>query len=161
MFGVYACGFCDLNVILWESPSHNPPLSAWGVWKGVIHFLSPPRTGGLRGFAWIRGLSWFRDLWFGCLARGEGEWADRPRLSLPPSPEHVHANSPVEFTQDYLFPSPPYDSHPSSRKSEVTGLTPEAVKELRRATDLALRATKHTAPWGALWRVQPQSAICG
>ncbi len=26
-----------------------------------------------------------------------------------------------------------------------TGLTPEAVKELRRATDLALRATKHTA----------------
>ncbi len=60
--------------------------------------------------------------------------------------------SPVEFTQDYLFPSPPYDGHPyrptrrtSSRKSEVTGLTPEAVKELRRATDLALRATKHTA----------------
>ncbi len=28
---------------------------------------------------------------------------------------------------------------------EGTGLTPEAVKELRRATDLALRATKHTA----------------
>lgn len=27
---------------------------------------------------------------------------------------------------------------------EVEGLTPEAVKELRRATDLALRATKHT-----------------
>ncbi len=25
------------------------------------------------------------------------------------------------------------------------GITPEAVKELRRATDLALRATKHTA----------------
>ncbi len=68
---------------LWESPSHNPPLSAWGVWKGVIHFLSPPRSGGLRGFAWICGLSCFRDLGFGCLARGEGEWADRPRLSLP------------------------------------------------------------------------------
>ncbi len=33
----------------------------------------------------------------------------------------------------------------SSRKSEGTGLTPEAVMELRRATDLALRATKHTA----------------
>ncbi len=33
----------------------------------------------------------------------------------------------------------------SSRKSEGTGLTPEAVKALRRATDLALRATKHTA----------------
>ncbi len=28
---------------------------------------------------------------------------------------------------------------------ERTGLTPEAVKELRRVTDLALRATKHTA----------------
>ncbi len=28
---------------------------------------------------------------------------------------------------------------------EGTGLTPEAVKELRRATDFALRATKHTA----------------
>ncbi len=28
---------------------------------------------------------------------------------------------------------------------EGTGLTPEAVKELRRDTDLALRATKHTA----------------
>ncbi len=151
MFGVYACGFCELNVILWESPSHNPPLSAWGVWKGVIHFLSPLRSGGLRGFAWIRGLSWFRDLGFGCLARGEGEWADRPRLSLP-SPEHVRANSPVEFTQDYLFPSPPIrwpsfrpTGRTSSRKSEGTGLTPEAVKELRRATDLALRATKHTA----------------
>ncbi len=91
MFGVYACGLWDLNVILWESPSHNPPLSAWGVWKGVIHFLSPSRSGGLRGFVWIRGLSWIRDLGFGCLARGDGEWADRPRLSLPPSPEHVCA----------------------------------------------------------------------
>ncbi len=28
---------------------------------------------------------------------------------------------------------------------EGAGLTPEAVKELRKATDLALRATKHTA----------------
>ncbi len=27
-------------------------------------------------------------------------------FSLPPSPEHVHANSPVEFVHDYLFPSP-------------------------------------------------------
>ncbi len=30
------------------------------------------------------------------------------------------------------------------KESEGTGLTPEAVKDLRRATDLALRATKHT-----------------
>ncbi len=28
---------------------------------------------------------------------------------------------------------------------EGDGVTPEAIKELRRATDLALRATKHTA----------------
>ncbi len=27
-------------------------------------------------------------------------------FSLPPSPERVRVNSPVEFTQDYLFPSP-------------------------------------------------------
>ncbi len=27
-------------------------------------------------------------------------------FSLPPSPERVCVNSPVEFTQDYLFPSP-------------------------------------------------------
>ncbi len=27
-------------------------------------------------------------------------------FSLPPSPEHVRANSPVEFTHDYLYPSP-------------------------------------------------------
>ncbi len=27
-------------------------------------------------------------------------------FSLPPSPEHVHTNSPVEFTNDYLYPSP-------------------------------------------------------
>ncbi len=45
--------------MLWKSPSQNPPLSAWGVWKEVIHF-SPSRSGGLRGFAWIC------DLGFGC-----------------------------------------------------------------------------------------------
>ncbi len=27
-------------------------------------------------------------------------------FSLPPSPEHVHANSPVGFAHDYLYPSP-------------------------------------------------------
>ncbi len=30
----------------------------------------------------------------------------RHAFSLPPSPERVHANSPVEFAHDYLFPSP-------------------------------------------------------
>ncbi len=65
-----------LKCKLWESPSHNPPLLAWGVWKGVIHFSpSHPRS--------LRGLSWVRDLGFGCWARGDGEWADRPRLFFP------------------------------------------------------------------------------
>ncbi len=27
-------------------------------------------------------------------------------FSLPPSPEHVRANSPAEFAHDYLYPSP-------------------------------------------------------
>ncbi len=27
-------------------------------------------------------------------------------FSLPPSPEHVCANSPVEFAHEYLYPSP-------------------------------------------------------
>ncbi len=49
------------------------------------------------------------------------------------------------------------------KETRGTGLTPEAVKELRRATDLALRATKHTAR--AVGRLmagsEAQSAICG
>ncbi len=43
-----------------------------------------------------------RELGFGCRARGDGEWADRPRLF---SPERARANSPVEFLHDFLFPS--------------------------------------------------------
>ncbi len=38
-----------------------------------------------------------------------------------------------------------YQANILKEMDEGTGLTPEAVKELRRATDLALRATKHTA----------------
>ncbi len=38
-----------------------------------------------------------------------------------------------------------YQADVHKEMDEGTGLTPEAVKELRRATDLALRATKHTA----------------
>ncbi len=51
-------------------PSHNPPLSAWGLWEGIFHF-SPSRPRHLRG------LSWGHDLGFGCRAWGDGEWADR------------------------------------------------------------------------------------
>ncbi len=38
-----------------------------------------------------------------------------------------------------------YQADVLKEMDEGTGLTPEAVKELRRATELALRATKHTA----------------
>ncbi len=38
-----------------------------------------------------------------------------------------------------------YQADVLKEMDEGTGLTPEAVKELCRATDLALRATKHTA----------------
>ncbi len=38
-----------------------------------------------------------------------------------------------------------YQADVLKEMDEGTGLTPEAVKKLRRATDLALRATKHTA----------------
>ncbi len=37
-----------------------------------------------------------------------------------------------------------YQADVLKEMDEGTGLTPEAVKELRRVTDLALRATKHT-----------------
>ncbi len=43
-----------------------------------------------------------------------------------------------------------YQADVLKEMDEGTGLTPEAVKELRRATDLALRATKYTA--GAIHR---------
>ncbi len=38
-----------------------------------------------------------------------------------------------------------YQADVLKEMDEGGGLTPEAVKELRKATDLALRATKHTA----------------
>ncbi len=104
MFGAFACTRRSLWAIKCKfcenSPSHNPPLSAWGVWEGVIH-LSPSRSGGLRGF------SWFRDLGFSDVELEEME-SEQTGLafSLPPSPKRVRVNSPVKFTQDYLFPSP-------------------------------------------------------
>ncbi len=77
--------------ILRKSPSQNPPLSAWGVWEGVI-CVAPSRPRGLRGFSWVR------DLGFRCWARGYGEWADRPRL-FSPSLSWARAH-------EYLYPSP-------------------------------------------------------
>ncbi len=56
----------------------------------------------------------------------------------------IHARLSVSYPS-IRWPSFRPTRRTSSRKSEGTGLTPEAVKELRRATDLALKATKHTA----------------
>ncbi len=55
-----------------------------------------------------------------------------------------------------------YQADVLKEMDEGTGLTPEAVKELRSATDLALRATKHTARAVGRYMVQwPQSTIYG
>ncbi len=51
-----------------------------------------------------------------------------------------------------------YQADVLKEMDEGTGLTPEAVKELRRATDLALRATKHTAR--AVGRSMAASVAC-
>ncbi len=88
------------NIAVVNRRAHDDPHSkcvkCLGFSHAVIHF-SPSRSGGLRG------LSWIRDLGFGCWARGDGEWAERPRLF---SPSLTGACAPVEFTHDYLYPSP-------------------------------------------------------
>ncbi len=92
MSGIFACmrgGLWDFKMyILWKSSSQNPPLSAWGVRKGVICFY-PSRPGG-------------SDVELEAM---ESEQTGLV-FSLPPSSEHVRANSPVEFAHDYLYPSP-------------------------------------------------------
>ncbi len=75
VYGISKCKICKFS-------SHNPPLSAWGLWEGIFH-LSPSRPRGIHGLSWDRGLSWSRDLGFGFWARGDEEWADRPRLFSP------------------------------------------------------------------------------
>ncbi len=53
-----------------------------------------------------------------------------------------------------------YQAEVLKEMDEGDGVSPEAVKELRRATDLALHATKHTAQ--AVWQVWCRlSATCG
>ncbi len=47
--------------------------------------------------------------------------------------------------KSYIAAGQAYQADVLKEMDEGTGLTPEAVKELHRATDLALRATKHTA----------------
>ncbi len=88
-------------------PSHNPPLWAWGLWEGILHF-SPVSIGSSwdRGLSWGLSLSWSRDL--GSDVELEEIESEQTGLafSLPPSPGCVRANSPVEFLHDFLFPSP-------------------------------------------------------
>ncbi len=77
---VFACrwrGLRDLEMQdLRGFPSHNPPLSAWGLWEGIFHF-SPSRPRDLRGLSWDRGLclSWSHDLGFGsCRKLYSSKW---------------------------------------------------------------------------------------
>ncbi len=72
-------GLWDLQMQnLREFLSHNPPLLALGLWEWIFH-LSPSRPRGFRGLSVRSRL----HLGFGCWARGDGEWADRPRLFSP------------------------------------------------------------------------------
>ncbi len=87
-------------------------------------------------------------------------------FSLPPSPERVRADSPVEFLHDFLFPSPRARDtvsfglddilHTAASDSEdfrpaLADALPPSGQEARPSAayselvDLALRATKHTA----------------
>ncbi len=87
-------------------PSHNPPLSAWGLWTGISIF--PARIEHLEPSSWDqraasrRAASWGSDVE---LEEMESEQTGLA-FSLPPSPERARANSPVEFLHDFLFPSP-------------------------------------------------------
>ncbi len=96
-------------------PSHNPPLSAWGLWTGILH-CSPARIEHLRGSTRGRGLtSWGSDVE---LEEMESEQTGLS-FSLPPSPERARANSPVEFLHNFLFPSPKAHDFISFRLDDV------------------------------------------
>ncbi len=73
-------------------PSHNPPLSACEKESSIFPRRAPGTSAASR-----EATTWGSD--------GESEQTGLA-LSLPPSPERVRANSPVEFVHDFLFPSP-------------------------------------------------------
>ncbi len=133
-------------------PSHNPPLSAWGLWEGILHF-SPSRIEHLRGPSWDRSLSWGHNLGFGCWARGDEEWADRPRLFSPflsrarefPSPRardtvsfglddilHTAASDSVDFGPALADALPPsgLEARPSAAYSELVDVLSRATEKL-------------------------------
>ncbi len=84
VYGVSKCKFCE-NLRLKTLRSRLEVL------ENESSVFPPSRPGSL-------GLSWVRNLGFGCWARGYGEWADRPHLfssSLARARAH-----------EYLYPSP-------------------------------------------------------
>ncbi len=67
--------------------------------KGVI-CVFPSRPGGLPAFR--ESATWGLDVELKAMESKQTGIT----LSLPLSPEHVHASSQVEFARDYLYPSP-------------------------------------------------------
>ncbi len=112
--------------LLMRRPLTSP--TSWVLWSRV----TPP-------------CQWSRRLWPPTV---------HPLWRLPGSPA-------PSFLPSHVGPLPPLSESPTvlhtmailqayqadilKEMDEGTGLIPEAMKELRRATDLALRATKHTA----------------
>ncbi len=100
MFRVHACGLWDLNVIC-ENLRLITLRSRLEVCEKESSILLPRRAPEASA-ASRESATWVLDV---KLEETESEQTGLA-FSLPPSPEHVRANSPVEFTQDYLFPSP-------------------------------------------------------
>ncbi len=151
MFRVHACGLWDLNVIcenlrlitlrsqleVCEKESsiffpvalRRPPRLIANPWP-----LVNPRP-GVRMF---RSRRWR-------VSRQASPFLSLPHQSMCAQIHRLNSRRIICFLALHTMASFRPTRRTSSRKSEGTVLTPEAVKELRRATDLALRATKHTA----------------
>ncbi len=84
-------------------PSHNPPLSACERESSIFPHRASSSTAAPREIAASReATTWGSDV---KLEETESEQTGLA-FSLPPSPERVRANSPVELLHDFLFPSP-------------------------------------------------------
>ncbi len=84
-------------------PSHNPPLSACKRESSIFPRRASSTSAAPREIAASReATTWGSDVE---LEEMESEQTGLA-FSLPPSPERVCANSPVEFLHDFLFPSP-------------------------------------------------------
>ncbi len=78
-------------------PSRNPPLSACEKESSIFPRRAPGTSAASR-----EATTWGSDVE---LEEMESEQTGLA-FSLPPSPERVRVNSPVEFVHDFLFPSP-------------------------------------------------------